>query len=120
MLITGTTMVERPHFMETFVTLECEGRSVAAVTEPIDMSNCGALHQAAKAVLERCPLIVDLSRCSYIDSMGLGVLLKLYRSYGRRLTVVVDPSSEIAAVFEITEMYDVLPMAPTLDAAIRS
>lgn len=106
--------------METFVSIEREGRSVVAVTAPIDMSNCASLHETARTQLRNGPLIIDLTRCGYIDSSGLGVLLKLYRAYGRRLTVVVDPNSQIATVFKITEMDDVLPIAPTVDEAIRS
>ena len=61
-------------------------------------------------------LVVDLSRVTFLDSTGLGVLvgrLKLIRSQGGRMRFV-GATDRVLKVFTITGLDRVLEMFPTL------
>jgi anti-sigma B factor antagonist len=65
--------------------------------------------------------IVDLSGIEYLDSSGLGLLLRLYREYtrsGGRLVLVASPMVE--GVLEITRLDDLFTTAHDLVAALAS
>ena len=65
--------------------------------------------------------ILDLSRVSFIDSTGLGVLISLMRhlneSSGRlKLAGLQD---EVRSIFEITRLYKVFDLVPSAEDALR-
>jgi anti-sigma B factor antagonist len=67
-------------------------------------------------------VVVDLSECEFLDSMGLGVLLgakKRMARNGRELHVVVA-SSDIRRIFEITMLDRVLDLHATRAEALRT
>ncbi|NML45055.1 SpoIIE family protein phosphatase [Ramlibacter sp. G-1-2-2] len=68
--------------------------------------HCDAFHETALAVLERKhPLVLDLSRCEYLDSTCLGTVHELVARGGVMLTGVTDG---VRALFEELSMRQVL------------
>ena len=65
--------------------------------------------------------ILDLSRVSFIDSTGLGVLISLMRylnEKGGRLKLA-GLQEEVRSIFEITRLYKVFDLSPNAEAALR-
>lgn len=90
------------------------GHKVAAIEGEIDVSNAPELRDALDSALsEGCVLLeVDLSRVSYIDSTGIGVLVGAsHRSeeVGARLKVS-HPQPGVARVLTLLGMADELGM----------
>jgi anti-sigma B factor antagonist len=66
-------------------------------------------------------VIVDLSRVTFIDSTGLGVLVgALKRVREKGALSLVCPQRQVRRVFEITGLTKVFPMFDNLDAAVAS
>jgi anti-anti-sigma factor len=67
-------------------------------------------------------VIVDLSEVDYIVSATLSVLVHadtLARERGETVTLRVAPGTNVARVIEVTRMRDLLPIAVSIDEAIR-
>lgn len=65
--------------------------------------------------------VLDLRRVSFIDSTGLGVLISLMRHLNEnggnlRLAGLQD---EVRSIFEITRLYKVFDLTPTVEDALR-
>jgi anti-sigma B factor antagonist len=66
-------------------------------------------------------VVVDLSRVTFIDSTGLGVLVgALKRVREKGALSLVCPQRQVRRVFEITGLTKVFPMFNTLDEAVAS
>jgi anti-sigma B factor antagonist len=69
-------------------------------------------------------VVVDLGRCSFIDSTGLGVLLRIARrlrgSDGSSTLALVEGQVQVKRVFEITRLDGSLSVFPTRREAIAS
>jgi anti-sigma B factor antagonist len=66
------------------------------------------------------PVVLDLSRLSFMDSTGMSVLLNARRRLtrqGRRMSVVC-PSGPVLRVFELTSLVDTLKVHPTRREAL--
>lgn len=67
-------------------------------------------------------LVVDLSRVEFVDSQGLGALLRATRRFGpakERFRLVV-PAPEIRRVFEITALDQVFPLDESRETALAA
>lgn len=67
-------------------------------------------------------LVIDLSAVGFVDSTGLGVMvgaLKHVREVGGRLAVVVS-APRVLKVFTLTGLDAVIPIWPTLEAALAA
>jgi anti-anti-sigma factor len=66
-------------------------------------------------------LIVDLSRVSYLDSSGVGVILSLFKFMRNRngSLSIAEPNEKIKRVFEVTKMTEIIPVYPTLEEAVQ-
>jgi len=89
----------------------------------LDYADCEPFRRHVERILSERPraCIVDLSRIEYLDSSGLGLLLRLYREYtgsGGRLVLVASPAVE--GVLEITRLDDLFATADDLGAALVS
>jgi anti-sigma B factor antagonist len=83
-----------------------------------------ALAGEIKSLLAKGPvkLVVDLSDTNYIDSAGLGALVSAYTSVtsaGGTLALAA-PSKRVIDLLEITRLYSVLPVFPSVDEAVAS
>jgi anti-sigma B factor antagonist len=77
----------------------------------------GALHGGPK-------VIVDLGRCPFIDSTGLGVLLRIARrlraSDGPPSLALVEGQAQVRRIFQVTKLDGNLRVYPTRGDAIAS
>ena len=67
-------------------------------------------------------LILDLSGIEFLDSAGLGVLMILYGNMkvrGGQLRLVA-PGAKVLDVLKLTHTDSILPIDPTLEAALAS
>lgn len=103
-------------------TREARDRTVVTVGGEVDLATAPALDDELVAILEggSTRLVVDLSGVDFLDSSGLGVLvkaLKRTREKDGTLDLVVT-SERILKVFRITGLDAVIPIHATLDGAL--
>jgi anti-anti-sigma factor len=95
------------------------GVVTVTVVGELDMSTCPQVDDVLRAATSD-RVIVDLSRCTFLDSAGVRLLVGSHRavtSDGRRLELVAsDPN--ILRVLEITNVDTVMAVHPSLDAAL--
>ena len=100
------------------VTVTVEGKQANVALEgEFDMPATFTVEPALERVVERAGARRDharpLAACSFIDSTGVGVLLRLEeesRARGVALTIVPGPR-EVQRVFELAGLDDALPFA---------
>lgn len=104
------------------------GRSFALVHERVDwaevLSACGEFDislagefQAAigRHLAGKLPLVIDLGFCEYLDSTILRVLVRTFRTFPKRLGIVVPIGSRVARIFEMTRLDMTLGIAKSRD-----
>jgi anti-anti-sigma factor len=68
----------------------------------VDMSTVGELREAIDDVsMEGYRLLINLSKCRYFDSSGLAALIQARNVLGARLTILVDPKSQVSRVMHL-------------------
>jgi len=102
---------------------EQPGVWVLEASGELDYADCEPFRRQVERVLSARPpaCIVDLSRIEYLDSSGLGLLLRLYREYtasGGHLVLIASPVVE--GILEITRLDELFTTALDLDAALAS
>jgi anti-anti-sigma factor len=65
-------------------------------------------------------LVVELTRCAYIDSSALGALIRAQRVVGKRLRVVIREGTNVSRVFQITAMAKYFPVLYSLEEAMAT
>lgn len=68
------------------------------------------------------PVVVDLSRVSYIDSSGLAVLIEAMQKtgeYGGKFALAA-PQENVRSIFEIARLDQVFRIFPDVDAAVAA
>jgi len=98
--------------------------AVLSATGEIDVFTAPDLdEEIARLVSEgRSTLVVDLSQVTFLDSTGLGVLvkgLKATREAGGGLRLVVT-TDRIRKIFDITGLDAAMPLFDTVDAAVTT
>jgi anti-anti-sigma factor len=105
------------------VDLPCAGRTaerpVFRITGHVDLSNVDALGDAVRSAVgnQGAGITVDLSGVTYLDSIGISLLYRLFREFSDRqqiFTLVVPLDSVIRRVLIIG---GVLAAIPTVHAA---
>ena len=100
------------------------GTPVVSVTGEVDLATAPALERALRAATElrSRELILDLTRCSFLDAGGLEVLsdarARLARS-NRALAIVLSQPM-VLKIFEITELDRQFAIYPSLGAAVQA
>lgn len=98
-----------------------QGTVVLAVFGDVDLHVADELGDRLVAMIERgaTAVVVDLSGVTFVDSQGLGALLRGTRkasaSQGRLRLVV--PRAEIRRIFEITSLDEVFPLDASREEA---
>ena len=98
------------------------GTVLFVVHGDLDLHSADELADRLVSAVERGPssLVVDLSDVGFVDSQGLGALLRGTRRLGAgegRFRLVV-PAPEIRRVFEITALDQVFPLDTTREQAL--
>lgn len=106
----------------TLASREQDGYSITEVTGEVDVYTAPQLDEALSAVVEggHNKLIVDLSAVDFLDSTGLGVLvkaLKRVRENGGSLAVVTT-TDRITKVFRITGLDAAIGLFGSVDEAV--
>jgi anti-sigma B factor antagonist len=97
------------------------GASIVALAGELDLSTIGRMQATLFEQLGQRPaVVVDLSRLSFIDSTGIGILIKGFRSCsnGTRMHVVIGRGSQIERVFRIAGLDLALPLFYERDDAL--
>ena len=96
-----------------------------SVDGELDLSTVDQVERAAEqAISARCPLLLDLSGCSFIDSTGLRLVLKIHealtKAAGPDAPMAVVATSEIRKFFLITAIDQSVHVLTTRDEALAS
>jgi len=86
----------------------------------IDYADSPAFRSCVECLLSGAPpaAIVDFSKIGFLDSSGLGQLLRLHREYdadSRRLVLI--PSKPVLSVLDLTRLSERFTTAPDLASA---
>lgn len=110
------------HLMATRLTCQVDEAPFAAIVRPsgeVDLSTLSILrHALARAFSLGRNVIVDLGQVTYIDSLGFRELLAHRRIYRQndRIMVVADPR-QVQSVFDRLNLYQVIPVFSSIEAA---
>jgi anti-sigma B factor antagonist len=84
----------------------------------LDMSTSPRVEEAMSSTVPPGRVIVDLTRCTFVDSSGIRLLMAIYRNVtsggGRVELVASDPN--VVRVLEITNVNIMMPIHSTPDA----
>jgi anti-sigma B factor antagonist len=112
--------------VEQFETSEHDGISIVSVRGELDTASEEKFREAVtRAIDERLgPVVVDLTRCSFIDSVSIGILAGAQRSLeteakpGAALAVVAGRFPARALKLAAVDLY--IPVFATLDEAVKA
>ncbi len=104
--------------------LSRDGTVVLAVSGDVDLYVAGELKGLLAHAVDdgASTLVIDLSHVTFVDSMGLGVLLgamQRLRAEGGELHLVV-PGPELRRILEITRIDRLLPLHETVPDALAA
>lgn len=101
--------------------LDGTGIVVVSVEGDLDLSSGQPLEEAAAAALDAsCSLLLDLSKCSFIDSIGARSLLHAARrlhEIGEEMAIVSTPESPVRKVLSLSGIAVVLAIFDTREEA---
>lgn len=89
------------------------GASVVSLQGELDLSTIPTLEPQLFDELGRRPgVVVDLTKLSFIDSSGIGLLIQAFRANGDsgRMGTVIAPGSQVERVFAIAGIDRALPV----------
>ncbi len=107
-----------------FVETRLAGAEVAIVSAvgEVDLHTAARLHEALDGLDEeriKC-LVIDLSRCGFIDSTGLGVLIAASKRLHLDDPPTIACTEAVRKVFAVTGLDAVFALCDTLDEALAS
>src|SRR6266542_1301570 len=80
------------------------------VAGELDVATADRLRDVLTAEIDsERPVLVDLEDCSFIDSVGLSVLIAAAQQAGRSLAIV-SPSPAVKRLIEITQLDSLIPV----------
>jgi anti-anti-sigma factor len=107
------------------VSVEVEGSnlSVFTLSGELDLSTIPLLERRLLAeVGSKGAVVVDLTEVSFIDSSGIGLLIRAFRSGGedQRLHTVITEGTQVERVFRLAGIDRALPLFMDRRGAIES
>ncbi len=86
-----------------------------------DLSHASQLEESIQGAGEAANglIILDFTRCRFVDSTILGVLLRQYDALGPRMRFVVPKGSPVRRVLDLTNLTEQLRVIETVDDAFR-
>jgi anti-anti-sigma factor len=98
---------------------------IVALTGEHDVGDYGSLRIAlARAAIRAPNVVVDLSRCEFIDSTVVGTLLRaesvVARDRGRFLAVLPKQANAVIRIADLIGLAEVLPTSVSVEAALAS
>jgi anti-sigma B factor antagonist len=99
-------------------------RHVVSPEGEIDVVSAPQLGRCLLGLAEegKTGVVVDLSKVTFMDSTGLGVLLNGLRALGRRrgTLVLVSPNERVMRAFQITGFTNLMPIFHSREAALSA
>ena len=107
-----TVSVERPE----------DGRVVVAVTGELDLVGAAKLHPVLLDAVASPLAVLDLTSCGFCDSSGLRTIVEAARRAGEAGNSfrVAGVGPNVARVFELSGMDEVLSLFPDAEAALKA
>lgn len=98
------------------------GASIVAVSGELDLSTISRMEGPLLEQLRQRPaVLVDLTRLSFIDSSGIGILIQAFReSNGIPMHLLIGPGSQVERVFRVAGVVDALPVYLDREEALAS
>ena len=99
-----------------------DGVHVVSVAGELDLSAASAFREAlTQATSPGARLVVDLSAAPFVDSVGVGAILRARRrlGVGGRLAIVIPPRSYAGLIFDVVGADELVPVLPTRAAALE-
>jgi stage II sporulation protein AA (anti-sigma F factor antagonist) len=95
------------------------GVAVIVVEGELDMNTAAQLEQELLARLSApaSPLLIDLSRCEFIDSTGIALLVRAWRQLDGRFALC-GVGDQVERVLDITGLEQSMPTHPSREQAI--
>jgi anti-anti-sigma factor len=89
------------------------------VSGEVDLANAEELNGVIDApnLVERLGIVLDLRLVPFMDSSGLGTLLKAAQRFGSRLVLIVAPASPVANLLELSRVEKMVNVAATEEQA---
>jgi anti-anti-sigma factor len=92
---------------------------VVALTGELDLSTISQIEPSLfKQLHSRRGVVFDLRRLDFIDSSGIGLLIKAHRAEGAPIHTVVTEGSQIDRVFTLVCLGKALPVFTDVEAAL--
>jgi anti-sigma B factor antagonist len=93
-----------------------------ALAGELDLSTISRMETALLEQLRQRPaVLVDLSTLSFIDSSGLGILIRAFRSAnGTPVSFLIAPGSQVERVFRIAGVDEAMPVFSDRDLALSA
>jgi anti-anti-sigma factor len=101
-------------------TADDAGWTVVAVTGEIDISTAGAFEDALRGAIESSKqVVVDLSGVRFMDSTGLGVLMRAHKHQDEAgaFLRLAAPSDRVVRILDVTQLDTVFAVYPSVDAS---
>jgi anti-sigma B factor antagonist len=90
-----------------------DGTAKVAVAGEVDLANADRLREALRSALEEARMVlVDLEACTFIDSVGLSVLVEAARGGegADEVLCIVSPSAAVRRLIELTQLETLIPV----------
>jgi anti-anti-sigma factor len=106
----------------TFESSPRGARTLLSVSGRLDLASSSELRSALELEIERAPsrLVVDLSDVDFLDSTGLGVLVRAQRkAVAAQVELVLACAQDIVEqVLRVTNAVQILPLYPDTTSAL--
>src|SRR5262245_11102101 len=89
--------------------------ALVKVVGEVDLANAEELREAIETpnLPARLGIVLDLRLVPFMDSSGLGTLLKAAQGIGSRLVLLIEPRSPVANLFELSRVENMVNIAAT-------
>jgi anti-sigma B factor antagonist len=118
----GTSDRSPGEMLQVRIQDSANGRSTVVITGELDLSTIGAMEAPLfEQLRQRSAVLVDLSRVTFIDSSGIGILISAARdSNGTRMNVLIGPGTQVERVFRIAGVGEALSVFSDRDQALAA
>jgi anti-anti-sigma factor len=96
--------------------------SIVALAGELDLATIPKLEERLREELRaHGGIVLDLTRLSFIDSSGIGLLIKTHRAAeGGRLQTIVSPGSQVERIFNLAGIDRALPLSDDRGGAVAA
>ena len=109
--------------MANFIETEALDNAVLVkISGKIGTEESGILKKELSKIIDEKEenIILDVNKSEYICSMGLGVILNIYKSLSgkNKKLIIINTNPEIDEIFTTTKMTEILSIVPDKSAAL--